>query len=117
MPRVIIRRGALIREHTPAEIYEQVERLNSEWQDVPWLQYAVQEGYVTSAFDGDQHHITYTDLIRLYRVNPNRCFRVRPITQGSAYLADMEFSKANRLILLRPDPTGMYLLENCRRIE
>lgn len=37
------------------------------------IKYAIHPGWVVSKNDGDNHYINYSQLIRLYGLNPNEC--------------------------------------------
>lgn len=68
--------------------------------------YAVFESYVYSA-DGDKHMISCSQIMSLYKVNPQECIRIPYSDSGRIKLRGYDTSK---LIFLYPDQTGAYEL-------
>lgn len=63
--------------------------------------FLVVPGRVRSWTDGDDHHITSLQLMRLYGVDPRECV-VAPRSEVRRLRLEEE------LVVLRPDPTGAY---------
>jgi len=71
--------------------------------------YAVRPGYVHSA-DGDRHFITAVKLVELYGVSANVCLFVEPRNHYSSLEYSSLLRITEKLIQLRPDPTGKYVI-------
>ena len=46
-----------------------------DWIIMIGKKYAIHPGYVVSKFDGDEHYITFDQLIKLYGLDRKQCFR------------------------------------------
>jgi hypothetical protein len=63
--------------------------------------YLVYPGHVISKSDGDRHFISYSQLIRLYGVDPMECMDIANASMYTVALTD-------KLIPLRPQYDGNY---------
>ena len=65
--------------------------------------FVIVPGTVRSRVDGDVHRISYSELIRLYRI-PRGC-------NVKLYPPDKKAEPGTKPIVLAPDPSGKYDLE------
>ncbi|HBF5466436.1 TPA: hypothetical protein STY79_002982 [Clostridioides difficile] len=67
------------------------------------IKYVVDEGYITSKSDGEEHFINFRDLIKLYGVSPRECIRAKDYYEREGLdLKDIKF--------LYPRNDGKYKL-------
>ena len=71
--------------------------------------YLVLPGYIYSKYDGEEHYITASTLIKLYNVNPNECV-IHDSSRSSDLFGFREFNYKG-LIKLTPRYHGDYFLK------
>jgi hypothetical protein len=67
--------------------------------------YLVVGGPVVSRTDGQEHYVSAKELCKLYRIPEVECV----LTSSKAGIPNLR-SACDHLIVLRPDPSGRYLL-------
>lgn len=81
---------------------------------MPQKKYLVRPSKVVSKNDGDVHHISAQQLIRLHGVNPQECIVIGPDEEWPRGYGPLETEKQREkagLTLLTPDFQGNYGIE------
>lgn len=94
--------GKLLRKHV-----EKGKRRVGYYEPEPAFKYLVFPGEVVSATDGDIHHVSSDELMRLYGVSPKEC-RVIHGQRAQAYAAQHAARLYPEVTILRPREDGNY---------